>query len=98
MLSLNCSEIITYKKIIFELKNVHNVLGILLKTILKIINSRFYENVCSKIFRMLPVFDKLFRFFLLEREYFIHFPENIKCGNLKKNRVIYHNELKGVTI
>ena len=22
-------------------------------------------------------------------------PENIKCGNLKKNRVIYHNEEKG---
>ena len=34
-MSLNCSEISTYKKIHFELKNVQNVLGILLKTIQK---------------------------------------------------------------
>ena len=45
------------------LKNVHNVLGILLKKILKIINGRFYENFYSKNCRMLPVFDKLFGYF-----------------------------------
>ena len=33
-----------------------------------------------------------------ESEYFVHFSEGIKCGNLKKNRVIYHNEDKRVTI
>ena len=33
-----------------------------------------------------------------QRECFVHFSENIKCGNLKKYRVIYHNEGKRVTI
>ena len=47
----------------FELKNVQNVLGILLKTIVKIRNSRFYESFYSKNCIMLPVFDKLLRYF-----------------------------------
>ena len=33
-----------------------------------------------------------------ERENFVQLSENRKCGNLKKNRLIYHNEEKGVTI
>ena len=45
------------------MKNVHNVFGTLLKTILKIRNSRFYDNFYNKIFIMLPVFDELFEFF-----------------------------------
>ena len=47
-MSLNYSGISTYKKMHFELKNVKNVLGILLKTILKIMNNRFYKNFYSK--------------------------------------------------
>ena len=63
------------QKIHFELKNVHTVLGILLKTILKIGNSCFYENFYSKSCRMLPVFYKLFGYFLGK--------ENILCIFLK---------------
>ena len=33
-----------------------------------------------------------------ERGNFVHFSENIKYGNLKKNMVIYHKEGKKVTI
>ena len=33
-----------------------------------------------------------------EREYLVQFSENIRCGNLKKNRVIDHNEEKRVSI
>ena len=33
-----------------------------------------------------------------EREYFVHLSEDIKCGHLKQNRGIYHNEEKRVTI
>ena len=58
-----------YEKIHFELKNVHNVLGILLKTILKIRNSHFYENLYSKNLGMLPVFDTLFRYFGRKEKY-----------------------------
>ena len=43
-MSLNCSEISTYEKLHFELKNVQIVLGILLKTILKIRNKHFYKR------------------------------------------------------
>ena len=64
LLSLKCSEIFMYKRIHLELKNVHNVLGILLKTILKIKNCRLYDNFYSKNCRMLPVFEKLFGIYL----------------------------------
>ena len=57
-MSLNCSEISMYEKTHVKLKNVLNVLGKLLKKILKIRNSRFYENFYSNICRMLPVFNK----------------------------------------
>ena len=51
------------------MKNVQNVLGILLKRILKIRNSRFYENFYSKYCRMLPAFDKLFEYFWKKEKY-----------------------------
>ena len=38
---VDSSEISTYEKMYFELKNVQNVLGILLKTIIKIRNNHF---------------------------------------------------------
>ena len=84
MLSLNFSEISTYKRIHFKLKSVNNVLGILLKSIIKIRKSRFYENFHSKNCRMLPVFDKKNWVFLGEREYFKILSKNIKCGNLNE--------------
>ena len=43
-------------------------------------------------------FWSIARVFFWEGWYFEFFTENIKCGNLKKNRVIYHNEEKRVTI
>ena len=63
-MSINCSEIITYEKIHFDLKNVQNVLGILLKAILKIRNNCSYKNFYSKNCRMLHGFNILFRYFL----------------------------------
>ena len=81
----------------FKLKNVQTMLGILLTTILKIINSRFYENFYSKIFRMLPVLIYCSGIFGGKRN-IGSTSENIKCGNLKKNRVIYHNEEKRLMI
>ena len=54
-MSLNCSEIDTYEDMHYELKNVQNVLGILLKNILKIRNNRFYKNLYSKNCIMLHV-------------------------------------------
>ena len=45
---VNWSEISTYENINFGLKNVQNVLGILLKTILKFRNIRFSKNFYSK--------------------------------------------------
>ena len=94
---LNCSEISMYQRIHFELKNVQNVLGILLKTILKTRNNRFYKNFYSRNCRMLHVFDTLSRYFggniNIENT-----SENIKSGHLKKKRVIYHNEENRVTI
>ena len=54
-LQSQCSEISTYEKIHFEMKNVQNALGILLKTILKIRNSHFYENFNSIYYRILKV-------------------------------------------
>ena len=53
-MTLNCSELSThyelntYKKIDYELKNVQNVLGVLVITILKFRNNRFYKNFYSK--------------------------------------------------
>ena len=53
----------------YELKNVQNVLGILLKTILKIRNNRFYNNFYSKNFRILHVFDTVFEYFWSKDKY-----------------------------
>ena len=84
MLSLNCSEICTYKKIHFELNTVQNVLVILLKKIIKIRNNRFYKNFCSNNCIMLPDFNTLFGNFLEEKRNIGNTSENIKCGHLKK--------------
>ena len=67
-------------KIHFELKNVPNVLGILLKTILKFRNSHFYKNSYSKNCSFFSP-DTLFGYF--GRKINIdNTSENIKCGNL----------------
>ena len=82
-MSLNCSEISTYEKMQFELKNVQNVLGILLKTFLKIRNNRFYKNFYSKI-------AECYTFFIHCSVLFggniniKNTSENIKCGYLQK--------------
>ena len=63
LMSLKYSEISMYKRIHYELKNVQNILGILLKNILKIRINGFYKNLYSKNCRMLHVFDTLFGYF-----------------------------------
>ena len=80
-MSIKCSEISTYEKMHYELKNFQNVLGILLKTILKFRNNRFYKKFYSKNWRILHVFDKLFGFFGRKIN-IANTSENIKCGNL----------------
>ena len=52
-MSIKCSEISTYEKMHYELKNFQNILGILLKTILKFGNYRFYKNFYAKNCRIL---------------------------------------------
>ena len=69
----------------------------LLKTILKIENSRFYENLYSKNCRVSPVFDKYLCIFL-DKIMFCKFSENINVVIFNKNRVIYHSEEKRVKI
>ena len=46
---LNCSEIITYGKTHVKLKSVLNVIGKLLKTVLKIRNSPFIRTSIAKL-------------------------------------------------
>ena len=62
-MTLNYSEISTYEIMHFELKNVQNVLRILLKTTIKFRNNRFYKNFYSKNCRILNFFDTLFGYF-----------------------------------
>ena len=57
---ITSNELSTYKKMNYELKNVQNVLGILLKTILKFSNNRFYKNLYSKNCRIKKFPDTLF--------------------------------------
>ena len=65
----------------YELKNVQNVLGILLKTILKFRNNSFYKNLYTKNCRILNVFDTLLGYF--RRKINIdNTSENIKYGHL----------------
>ena len=66
------------------MKNINNVLDIILKTILKIRISPFYDNLYSKNCRILPVFGKNFRHFWGKENDLVHFSYNIKCGYLKK--------------
>ena len=63
LMSLNSSEISTYRRMHFELKNVQNVLGILLKNILKNRNNRSCKNLYSINYRMLRSFNTLLDIF-----------------------------------
>ena len=47
-MTLNSSEISTYKKMHYELKNVQNILGVLLITVLTLRNNRLYKNFYSQ--------------------------------------------------
>ena len=67
----------------YELKNVQNVLGILLITILKFRNNCFYKNFYPKNCRILNVFDTLFGY-LGWKINIENTSENIKCGNLQE--------------
>ena len=96
-MSLNCSEISTYEKMNYELKNVQNVLDVLLKAILKLSNNRFYKNFYYNNRRILIFFHTLFWSFG-EKVNIDNTSENIKCGNLKEKSGIYHYEGKRVTI
>ena len=51
-MTLNSSELSTYEKMHYELKNVQNVLGVLFITILESRNNCFYMNFFSKNFRI----------------------------------------------
>ena len=49
---------------------------------------------------LIPNFSECYKFLIKCSGFFgkgniSFFSENIKCGNLKKNRVIYHNEKNG---
>ena len=87
-------EISTYEKMNHELKNVQNILGILLKTILKFRNNRFYKNFYSKNRIFFYILNTFFGCFWRKIN-IDNTSENIKC---KKNRVIYHYKEKRVTI
>ena len=62
------------------MKTVHNVLGILSKTILKFRNKRFYKNFYSENCRILNIFDTLFGYFWREINIEIK-SKNINCGH-----------------
>ena len=78
----------------YEMKNIQNDLGILLKTILKFRNTRFYQNLYSKNSRI-SIFPIHCSGILGGKINIDNTFENIKCGNLNENRVIYHYEEKG---
>ena len=75
-------------KMHYELKNVQNVLGILLKTILNFRNNSWYKNFYSKNCRILNVFDTLFGYFWKKNKYWKYMWKYImwqfirKSGNL----------------
>ena len=73
-------ELSTYEKMNNELKNVQNVLGVLLITILKLRNNCFYKNLYSKTCR----FKKLMH--ILDMPWgkinIDNTSENLKCGDL----------------
>ena len=72
-----------YENIYFKLKSVQNVIGILLKTILKSRNSRFYENFYSRNCGVLPVLIIYSGVFGGNRN-IGNTSKNIKCGSLMK--------------
>ena len=94
-MTLNSSEISTYKKIHYEVKNVQNVLGVMLISILKFRNNCFYKNFYSKNCRFLFFFSINFSGILGGKINIDDTSENINCGNFKENRVIYHYEEEG---
>ena len=74
---------------------VQNVLGI--ENNYKTRNSCFYENFYSQNCRMLPIFDKLFGYYLWKENILYNL---LKTKNvlLKRKKLIYHNEEKRATI
>ena len=65
----------------YELKNLHNILGILFGNILKFRNNRFYKNFYHKNCRFQKKIDTLFGIFGGKIN-IDNTSENIKCGNL----------------
>ena len=78
--SSSSNEFSTYENINNELKNVRNVLGVLLITILKFRNNCFYKNFYSKT-RWWKTSDA-FLDILRGKINFKNTSENLKCGNL----------------
>ena len=75
------AKVTTCAKRVTRQKNVQNVLGILLKTILKFRNNRFYKNFYSKnrrIYKKIIHCSGVFE----EKIDIDNTSENIKCGNL----------------
>ena len=75
-------ELITYEKMNYELKNVQNVLGVLLITILKFRNNCFYKNLYSKTRRLkksIHFLDILGGKINIDNR-----SENFKCGILEE--------------
>ena len=66
----------------YELKKVQIVLGILLKTILKFRNNRFYKNFYSKNYRILIFFSIHCSGIFGGKINIDNTSENIKCGHL----------------
>ena len=62
-------ELSTYEKMNYEPKNVQNVLGVLLITILKSRNNRFYKNFYSKNRRYKKKIDALFGYSRRKNKY-----------------------------
>ena len=73
-------ELSTYEKMNYELKNVQNVLGVLLITILRFRNNRFYKNFYSKTRRLKKSMH--FLDILGGKINIDNTSENLKCGNL----------------
>ena len=82
-ITLNSFELSTYKKIHYELKNVENILGVLLITILKFRNNCFYKNIYSKNCRI-NFFPNHYSGILGGKINIDNTSEDIKCGNLKE--------------
>ena len=78
--SSSSNEFNTYENINYELKNVQNVLGVLLITILKFRNNFFYKNTFPKLADLKK--NDAFFDILRTKMKFNNTSENLKCGNL----------------